>query len=939
MSSSNSDLARVFVRLGDGTKIVVPVPQNATVGDLHTQILQRAERWLGSHTTTDDTVIETIGNDPVVLSDEDALVDILDLTDDSTFSVRLRSESPTNKTPTAPAHCPEPPSSPFSPSASSQVSLLSSSQKLTTNVYVRWVTLEAALENSRLRKIPVDKNPISCHTTLQEFYRIAKERLSGGARSGSCSNPHKLDLYLRECRLHAENNWATLSDLGIQGSKNQALNVFVDFNGGHDSISLSQLSSNPDPQSLLGFDSTKRGISTFVVSMQMLLKEIDDGHCTLDGILEVLLELTHFPPLLLAFKDVHETGINASMPVSSLMVVASAFHALCARMVPSKICTSSDSFLEASRQVVCWIYSMRSEASLSRGGSLPLVHRAQIKTAAEGSQYTPMFLPFHDINLPMGPDAVTATKKIVVSIEIDDKALCEKLGAAIHDKSGSPWNFYFQPAQNWTALWDHKISPLLIETTNSTNAFKMVGPLQLGVCLAAELPVIILDEMGYVSRYDHEDLECSDRKFISWNPIEGKKILRDNPGQFLSQKLDTILLERKKTDNWKLDAWQTQTKTTDFGAPDEAVVICVDTSGSMDHTMPNGWLPNQSAVGTNPSRLTEVKEFFKNLSLRISALHLSTHLGLVTFSDKNRVLVKQELTPLHLNFNHQLDNISPSGSTAIFDAINRASTMLMSLKIVYPKTKCRIILLTDGHDNASSFLPQTVSSGLYDSNIVLDAVVIGSSATTQLFKIAKHTGGYAFAPKTQQELFQIFLLETVVDIRTRPDLPRVTWTKWDTYMPKAPDMANQYDFPPCKPHPNLNDYFVALGDAERFMNRMSRTSARSSVSTPSVTTRLSVASTVTASAGGSSRVLLSEIKAMIDNPHDFIDVYVSQSNMGFWKVVMQGPPDSPYAKGTFLLYIEIGEDFPRRPPNARFITPVLHPNITKVSADVEFQKR
>ena len=90
---------------------------------------------------------------------------------------------------------------------------------------------------------------------------------------------------------------------------------------------------------------------------------------------------------------------------------------------------------------------------------------------------------------------------------------------------------------------------------------------------------------------------------------------------------------------------------------------------------------------------------------------------------------------------------------------------------------------------------------------------------------------------------------------------------------------------------------------------------------------------MTTGAGGSSRVLLSEIKAMIDNPHDYMDVYVSQSNMGFWKVVMEGPPDSPYANGTFLLYIEIGAEFPRRPPSARFITPMLHPNITKVKPE------
>lgn len=68
---------------------------------------------------------------------------------------------------------------------------------------------------------------------------------------------------------------------------------------------------------------------------------------------------------------------------------------------------------------------------------------------------------------------------------------------------------------------------------------------------------------------------------------------------------------------------------------------------------------------------------------------------------------------------------------------------------------------------------------------------------------------------------------------------------------------------------------------------------------------------------------------MIENHHGYIDIYISESSMGFWEIVMQGPPDSPYEDGTFLLYIELGDQFPRQPPTARFITPILHPNITK----------
>lgn len=939
VSSSNPDLARVFVQLNNGSKIVVPVAQNSNVHGLHVQALRRATR-LGVSGTLDDTVLQTIGNNPVVLFGEDPLIDVLDLTEDSTFSLASL-DNVTIPAPNRDTANPQRDSASTSsqPALSTKQGAESLSNKHESKIYVRWVTLEAAMENSRLRRIPFDRASIPSNTTLSAFHQIAVERLCGGTPQGSCTNPTNLNLFLRECRLHTKHNMATLGDLGLSGSKHEPLDVFVEFIGPDPRVSLDQLSSSTEPKTLWSFDSTKRGMSTFVTSLQMLLKEIGNGHCSLDGILEVLLETTHFPPLLLAFRSVHETGLDTRAPAGPLLLVASAFHALCRRMVPSKICQSTNSFLEASRQVICWIYSMRSEASLSRGSSKQLVHRVQIAEAREDIELVPTFLPFNRVDVPLAPES-GSRGRFLISIEQGDEALCKRIGIAIHERSASPWDFYFQAAEGWDILWDNKIMPLLnpnefdslMDTTNSMDAFKMVAPMQIGACLAAELPVITLSSRGYVSKYDHEDLECSERSFITWNPIEKREKLPDNPGQFLSQKLDPILLERKKSPIWQLDAWPEWTKTADFGPPDEAIVICVDTSSSMNVAMPNGWISDQNSLGINPSRLTEVKEFFKNLALRISALNLSTHLGLVTFSNNTKVNIKQPLTALHLNFNHQLDNISASGSTAIFDALNRADLMLSGLKNVYPQTKCRIILLTDGEDNQSTVLPSTVSTQLHKNNIVLDAVVIGTSSTSHLFKIARNTGGYAFSPKTQNELFQIFLLETVVDIRTRPDIVRASWSDWDTFQPKLADMANPFEFPPCRPHPNLNDYFFALGDAERFMNRMSRRSASSSASVHSASTRMSMASTMTGGAGGSSRILLSEIKAMIDNPHDYMDIYVSQSNMGFWKVVMQGPPDSPYANGTFLLYIEIGSEFPRRPPSARFITPMLHPNITKVWA-------
>jgi hypothetical protein len=481
-----------------------------------------------------------------------------------------------------------------------------------------------------------------------------------------------------------------------------------------------------------------------------------------------------------------------------------------------------------------------------------------------------------------------------------------------------------------------------LETANQVDAFNMVGPLQLAACTSDSLPIVSLDADGFVSIYDQEDIECGERAFFTWNIIQGKKRMPEtNPGQYLLQKLEPIIVRRKKENSWEIDAWTESVMKKDLRVPDEAVVVCVDTSGSMGLEMGRGWIDAREkskaskkiAEQDQLSRLTEVKDVFRNLVSRISAYNLPVHLGLVTFSAQSSV--KQSLTPVVLNFQCQLDYVSATGYTAIWNAIVTATQMLISVKANYPGTKCRIILLTDGDDNRSTYNPFDVCSKLYTNDIVLDAIVIGTDSTKDLFKIAKHTGGYAFNPKTRSALFQIPLLETFIDIKTRPDIVKVPITNFHNSKPKLADMPNSFDFPQCRPHINQDDYFIALRDAHRFLTSLSKQTVQAT-SDASTLSGLSTRSGKTAMSGttlgtpGLGRHALNEIRAMIDNQHEYMDVYVSESNMGFWKVVMQGPPESPYEDGTFLLYIEIGEQFPRKAPTARFITPMLHPNITKV---------
>lgn len=67
---------------------------------------------------------------------------------------------------------------------------------------------------------------------------------------------------------------------------------------------------------------------------------------------------------------------------------------------------------------------------------------------------------------------------------------------------------------------------------------------------------------------------------------------------------------------------------------------------------------------------------------------------------------------------------------------------------------------------------------------------------------------------------------------------------------------------------------------------------------------------------------------MAGGPRDHYDVYVSETDMSFWKVVVQGPSGTPYSNGTFMLYIHAEERYPAAAPKARFVTRIRHPNVT-----------
>lgn len=888
-------------------------------------------------TYSEGSVLWTASDDPLMLFDDDSVTEYLDDTEERTFFLGTTRLMRTTDGAT-----------------SSLNSTLIGDDK----VYVRWITPKQSLQQSKLGRINAE--PVAKHTTIFELRHLAQEKLAGD----DVEDAFIADLYLTHCRLSTlKEESTTLADLELVGSVLKPLDIFVC------TVGASDISETPF-KDCLAFECTERSIATFATSLMMLHKAIDKRHADLGNVLQVLWEITHFPPAVMAFQELHQNRIKTKGNRTSLddatehnkrhlAILAHCFWELAKLMVPPWISGSPDTVLEASRQIFAWICQCRPEATTPY---VKLVRVEIREVPQDQTEFTTSRLGAAvDFQIPSRSDKSQAIKVLVAS-DSDCSFRLQRIAVILDGAYGTPWDYCFDLTEVDKLLRHSRVQlpgPTefddLLWIANTDEAFRMYGPLQIGSCLSTNLPVITLDARGFVSLYQDVTQPCEEVKFGIWNAVTGCVDFPDpDPGQYLLQKLEPIIEQRKKSNSWEVDAWADLPGEPDISTPDECIVICVDKSASMSSSMGAGWNLEGTGAQDDPSRLDVVKDMFTNLVTRISAARLAIHLGLVTFSSPRQIEIAQPLTGVLLNFQNKLDGIREGSNTAIWDALGRASAMLMMARETHQQVKCRIILLTDGQNNSSERNASAVCQELFNNDIVLDAIVIGTKTTEDLFKMALHTGGYAFAPRTRSLLYQIPMLETVIDIRSRPDIVKVPIQ--DYYLlsqPKTDDMASMYEFPPARPHPHQDDDFVDLRGADRYLRntragrftpsatsvqygsqQYERLRSPSPMNSPPGSITFDVRSlpsrTTSSGASGLGRLVHGEVKAVIDNPHESMDVYVSERNMGFWKVAMQGPTDSPYANGTFILIVDIGNEFPRRAPTVRFITPILHANVSKV---------
>lgn len=74
--------------------------------------------------------------------------------------------------------------------------------------------------------------------------------------------------------------------------------------------------------------------------------------------------------------------------------------------------------------------------------------------------------------------------------------------------------------------------------------------------------------------------------------------------------------------------------------------------------------------------------------------------------------------------------------------------------------------------------------------------------------------------------------------------------------------------------------------------------------------------------------LKSELKGLLTDPPEGIRARPLDSTLSYWQASIKGPPDCPYEEGLFFLHLEIPKSYPMRPPIAKFITRIFHPNVS-----------
>jgi len=209
--------------------------------------------------------------------------------------------------------------------------------------------------------------------------------------------------------------------------------------------------------------------------------------------------------------------------------------------------------------------------------------------------------------------------------------------------------------------------------------------------------------------------------------------------------------------------------------------------------------------------------------------------------------------------------------------------------------------------------------------IVVDCILIGEGGDNKTARaISKSSGGYCFNPKTLPDALKLNELETMLSLYERPDAKgREPVTSYQSLLKFSDvwlfplDVCNDETVPSRKQPEALKG---AVRSLEKTLDKLSN-SISIDLPDPADANRAVVAQR------NRQRRIMKEISNLMKNPHPAFDIYPNRDDISFWKIVMEGPNESPYKGGTFLMYMSFPPEYPLLAPEVRFITPIRHCNV------------
>jgi ubiquitin-protein ligase len=75
--------------------------------------------------------------------------------------------------------------------------------------------------------------------------------------------------------------------------------------------------------------------------------------------------------------------------------------------------------------------------------------------------------------------------------------------------------------------------------------------------------------------------------------------------------------------------------------------------------------------------------------------------------------------------------------------------------------------------------------------------------------------------------------------------------------------------------------------------------------------------------------LTKEFKQIQVENNDDLSAFPQDDSLKKWNVYIRGPEETPYAGGVYSCVLDVGNDYPLKPPTLTFKTKIFHPNISE----------